>query len=255
MQVDLKDLQNHQLKMLQQLDVFLQQEGISYFAVHGTALGAVRHGGIIPWDDDIDLAMLRNDYEKFLSIADKLPDNLFVINNKENSNFPLLFSKVMDRNKDFEDKSLLRYDLPRKVFIDVFPWDNIEDPKNYKDLRKKVRRTVYKKFGGKLQTLKYYFNKVRYGFRNSTFFYEQLKEQLLKSQNKGIKTWGSVSEQGDFLVYEDIFPLRKVPFEDSYIYIPNNCEKYLVNKYGNNYMDIPAQEDRYNHSTLTKERL
>lgn len=255
MQIDLKALQAHQLKMLKQLDKVLQQEGINYFAVHGTALGAVRHKGIIPWDDDIDLAMLRPDYEKFLTIQDKLPENLFVLNAGTNKNFPLLFSKVMDKNQEFQDKSLLRYDLPRKVFIDVFPWDNIDSSEPYEDLRKQVRRTVFKAYAGKLHKIKYCLNKIRYSFKSSSFYYEKLREKLILAQNKDTKIWMSVSEKGDRLAYEDIFPLKKVPFEDFYTYIPNQCEKYLLNKYGNNFMDIPPQEDRYNHSTLTKERL
>ncbi len=65
----IRKIQLHQLKMLSLLDEILREEGIKYFAVGGTALGAIRHEGFIPWDDDIDIAMLRPDYEKFLQIS------------------------------------------------------------------------------------------------------------------------------------------------------------------------------------------
>ena len=71
------------LDVLENIDKICTKHGIRYFADWGTALGAVRHGGYVPWDDDLDICMLRDDYEKFRQVADEeLPDN-YVIHDYE----------------------------------------------------------------------------------------------------------------------------------------------------------------------------
>jgi|SRR5690554_1288955 len=250
---DIRDVQLHQVKMLTLLDKLLQKEGIQYFAIGGTALGAIRHQGFIPWDDDIDLAMLRPDYEKFLKVQDKLPKNLFLISHKSNKNYPLFFPKILDKNTYFLDKSLKKYDIPRHVFVDIFPWDNIS---HWQKLRKKLRitnkrfkRTIYKKHGSLSDKAKYVMYKGLYLCKNSEYFYSKMTALLQESEKESTDLWGDAS-YNDVLVYDDIFPLRKVPFEDTHIYIPNQCEKYLQHKYGD-YMKIPEVKDRINHSTLS----
>lgn len=249
--IDIKNIQQQQLDILKALTEFLEAEEIQYFAIGGTALGAIRHQGFIPWDDDIDLAILRPDYEKLLKIQSKLPQNLFILNSQCNENYPLLFAKVMDKNTQFNDYTLRKFDLPNHIFIDIFPWDNISSRQPFKKLCNQFRRSVYKNNCSLFEKAKFYFYKTLYGFKSPGYFYNKLLAKIasLPASN----TWGSVKVAHDILEYDDIFPLKKVPFEDTHIYIPNQCEKYLSNKYGD-FMKLPPENERTNHSSLAQNK-
>ena len=93
----LEQIQHEELNLLIALTTFLEENGLKYSLHSGTLLGAVRHGGFIPWDDDVDISMPRPDYERFLSRCAELPNNLFVINS-DNSEFPYRFTKVCTRD-------------------------------------------------------------------------------------------------------------------------------------------------------------
>ena len=95
-------LRKIQLDMLKQCIELCERYSILYFAVGGTALGAIRHGGFIPWDDDIDIAMPRTDYEKFLAITrQELPEPLFVQTHETEKEYFLDFAKVRNTETVF----------------------------------------------------------------------------------------------------------------------------------------------------------
>src|SRR5690554_1471746 len=131
--------------------------------------------------------MLRPDYEKFLQIQSKLPENLFIINHESNKSYPCFFSKIMDKNTNFLDSTLSKYDIPRHIFIDVFPWDNINNwrslKKKLKKTNKRLKRTTYKKYGGTLDTLKFIWYKGLYCFRDSNFFYKKMLTQTRSEEH------------------------------------------------------------------------
>lgn len=250
--MSIREIQLHQLEMLKVIVKVLEEENISYFAIGGTALGAIRHEGFIPWDDDIDLAILREDYDKFLKIQSKLPKNFRLLNHSVEKNYPLFFSKIVDQNKPFHEKRLSKYSFQQGVFIDFFPWDKFSNfEKSRKQLNqahKKFKRLVLKRNGNLLDIIKYFLYKVRYGFINSYDAYIELDRLAALYKNEDVRNWGYPT-LNDYLHEDEIFPLRKQKFEDFYICIPNKCEKYLTQKYGD-YMVIPKEGDRYNHSTL-----
>ena len=100
--VDAETLRKAQLKMvdiLVAIDDICKKHDIEYFLAYGTLLGAVRHKGFIPWDDDCDICMMRADYEKFVQIAKReLPKNLFLQNSDTDPNFPRTMTKVRMKN-------------------------------------------------------------------------------------------------------------------------------------------------------------
>lgn len=251
----IREIQLHQLEMLKFLSTVFDKEQISYFAVGGTALGAIRHEGFIPWDDDIDIAILRSDYEKFLAIQESLPENLKIINHKVDRNYPLYFSKVIDASKPFIESRLEKYTFQQGVFIDIFPWDKFDVYQTKKEelisANKIFERLVLKKKGNIKDYIKFLFRKIRYFFTTSLSAYKKLNQLSCKPGSKSnAKNWGYLLLD-DYLHEDDIFPLRKQKFEDFEIFIPNKCEKYLTQKYGD-YMKIPEEKNRYNHSTLKR---
>lgn len=245
----IREIQLHQLEMLKSLDKVFKESGIRYFAIGGTALGAVRHSGFIPWDDDIDIAMLREDYEKFLRLQPKLDKNHFILNHDTDRNYPLYFSKVVDLNVPFFESDLIKYDFPKNIFIDIFPWDQVDDWKKRKEylnkIRKKFKRAVPRNRGNLLDHLKYYAYQLMNGFESSHSLYKRLDQVSQALADGDHDTWGHPMFN-DVLKHDQIFPLRYLPFEDFRMPVPHKCEEYLAFKYGD-YMTLPEEKDRVNH--------
>lgn len=131
------ELQSKLVDMLSWFHDFCEKNGLRYYIIAGTMLGAVRHKGFIPWDDDIDVGMPRSDYEKLrkMSMAEQDGQYRFEYPSLENKNYSRLFAKLYDTNTTFIEKE--RYTMKRGIYIDIFPLDGIgntreEAEKNYK---------------------------------------------------------------------------------------------------------------------------
>lgn len=122
----LQRLKETELAILIEFDRICSQIGVSYSLSSGTLLGAVRHGGFIPWDDDIDVAMLREDYNKFLAEGQKrLPDNLFIQTYETDEYHPHYFGKIRDLSTVLIDFSNQKLPMKNGVYIDIFPIDGV----------------------------------------------------------------------------------------------------------------------------------
>lgn len=119
--VGLEERKKIQFCILQTVDSFCNRNQITYFLSSGTLLGAVRHGGYIPWDDDIDIAMPRPDYEKFIRIFNE--DNYNVVDSMHDDNFPYHLAKIIDKRTFLKEKRHKYDDLG--IHIDLFPLDGV----------------------------------------------------------------------------------------------------------------------------------
>lgn len=118
--IDSVEQKNMLLEMLKYIDDFCARYEIKYFLAYGTLLGAVRHRGFIPWDDDIDIWMFRKDYERFIELFSKSEKKQYFISSCKNRNTNVPFCKVIDSYTYIRDKGK----LVNGLFIDVFPLDN-----------------------------------------------------------------------------------------------------------------------------------
>lgn len=126
----LKELHTAELRILRDFHEVCNRLGIRYFACFGTAIGAVRHQGFIPWDDDIDVGMLRDDYEKFRREAPKhLPSRLFLQNYDTDNDYWLQHAKLRDSKTTFIEEGNKEYNWNHGVFIDIFPFDYVPENK------------------------------------------------------------------------------------------------------------------------------
>lgn len=256
----MNEIQKKLLDMMKCFHDFCNENDLRYYAVGGTALGAVRHKGFIPWDDDLDVGMPRADYERFKSLSDVMNKNgRYVVEfplQKEDSIYP--FCKIYDTETTLVENA--RNKVKRGLYIDVFPLDGIgnslEDGiQNFK----------------KINFWKILFNTKNCGIRKgrsfvkncAVIFGRMIPDFVISRQKLIVK----LNELGKQRVYDDydyavnIFGAWNekevvqrawlgVPqlcaFEDTYIYIPENADKYLQSLYGD-YMKLPPEEKRISH--------
>ena len=134
-----------QLKVLLEIDRICQKYNIQYFAEWGTLLGTVRHGGFIPWDDDMDIGMKRIDYERFLKIAPKeLPEGYKILNYENQEHYWDVMARVV--NADFIDVSPefldQNYNNPIASGIDIFPRDYVSNDKGEEEIQREMVELV-----------------------------------------------------------------------------------------------------------------
>lgn len=125
------------LRVLYEIDVLCKKHNISYFADWGTYLGAVRHGGFIPWDDDLDILMKREDYTRFLAVSNELPEGFHVQTHQSERDNWLFMGKVVGRNQISYEKEHLRnfFNFPYIASVDIFVLDYV-----YRDQKKEQSR-------------------------------------------------------------------------------------------------------------------
>ena len=251
--------------ILRDIDNICRENDISYWIESGTMLGAKRHNGFIPWDDDIDIGMMRKDYERFLELAPSyLPDDLFLQNAQLDSGVENSWSKVRHKYSKLIEEDDVEYH--EGLFVDIFPYDfyecNLTD-KSY--IRKKISEINYLMlFKSKLTYEKNIVENFKIGIARvykriiikkdlNQFCIERQKKAVngIRKENGKFVGYGSEIGEFDFDRYMEkdiIFPIKEGEFEDIKVKIPNDSHRYLSTIYGEKYMDIPKIEDRYNHN-------
>ncbi len=248
-----KELRQCQLSLLRSLDEVCKKLNISYFLDHGTLIGAVRHQGFIPWDDDIDIGMLRKDYEIFISRAYQfLPDYYFLQTNETEPDFYNNFAKLRDERTCYIESKYRDKDIHHGVFIDIFPFDYYPDHKFSEKIfnlkRKFLKRRIEDGFLD--DNRKKLSKKGQIVLMLSKMIYPDIKkavkvrEGLLKSVPESRFYWCS---QGiDKIPVEWLSQTVKLSFEGLMVSCPLAYDSYLTKFYGD-YMQIPPVKDRVGH--------
>ena len=134
----LKRIQEVELEILKDFMDICDRHGLDYFGIAGTGIGALRHHGFIPWDDDIDVAMPRDDFEKLLPLVEKeMGDKYLIMNAERYPNYPLMTTRMTMRGTKFKEEALKNIDAPLGIFLDLYPLDKVSD--NPKEARRQAR--------------------------------------------------------------------------------------------------------------------
>lgn len=129
------DLQRTEFEILKVFVAICEKLDLRYFLVCGSALGAVKYGGFIPWDDDVDVGLFREDYERFLKEAPALlPPHLFLQHYTTDPSFPHVFAKIRNSNTTYIEKTMAHLPMNHGIYIDVFPLDGY--PTDEREIRR-----------------------------------------------------------------------------------------------------------------------
>lgn len=258
-------LQNKELEILKFFSDFCEEKNIKYFISDGTLLGAVRHKGFIPWDDDIDVAMERKEYERFLAeFSQYIEGTKYYLEASEvDSNCVLNFAKIHDTSTTLVQSMVMEADNQQHVFLDVFPFDREPDSKfkSYPqwlkgrllsfllNVRAKISRESAKKFP--LNVL-YKTLELKYNQKSNEEIIAIRKKITTKYNKKNTKYYSSIvmGRPGTCLVpVENINKKKKLWFVNDYYSAPFDPDKYLSSTYGE-YMELPPVEKRKNYHSL-----
>ena len=224
----IRDIQLANLALLKEMDYVCRQAGLKYWLDFGTLLGAVRHKGFVPWDDDIDTSMLRDDYDKIIEAFKKYSRNPDIFADYVNSekNTCQCYIKVQHR------------ELPQ-LFVDIFPYDyygkvlsEAEQDEKTKEIRKIRKKMQARSTSKNIRDVLAIVEQERANFLRENKVQENSDLVLGIDFNHSNNNW--------FFHQELIYPLKEISFEGEKFSCPNSVDAYLTHVFGN-YMDYPKK--------------
>jgi len=231
-----------QVRMLRIIDEVLKKNGIEYFLFDGTLLGARRHGGFIPWDDDIDIAIMRKDVKRAVEVLKRdLPfDMLVQYWEEKGSQLNLPFIKINDKFSSFIEKPFdLRYH--QGIFIDIFPIDKVYKDKRLRDIQQKACRYLFYMYFDRprhaisRKKLKYIIFKLFHRVENITRRVKFIIDEVDSNHSEYVYAH-TLGWDLDFTRFEYtdemLFPLTTIHFEGYEFPAPHDIDEVLKRTYG-----------------------
>ena len=245
------EIKKRELDILKYVKSVCEENGLRYYLSYGSLLGAIRHGGFIPWDDDIDISMPRPDYERLILLFKQTKSNRFKGLLPDNRNYPYHFIKVVDLQTYIEEKDIIEYDN-KGLWIDIFPLDGCSA----------TGKTLFERLASFFQSCraaatykvppsKRAINKAVWILRKSIGYSIFKKLTIHYSKKLPFENADYVAHVPTSKRYR--FPKKlfddtvDVSFEGELFKAPHDYDAYLSILYGN-YMCLPPIDERVSHN-------
>lgn len=259
------ELQKTEFAMLTEFVRICDTLGLTYYLVCGSALGAAKYGGFIPWDDDIDVALPRKDYEIFLEKApDMLPAWYFLQNHRTDKQFHQVGSKLRDSRTTYVEQMTENLDIHHGVYIDVFPldgqWADEKEQRRYRKMKKQFegKRRVhlaYNRFSRSTlfmwRTNAYYLCNRLFGAFSDTSSciaqYDRLIASYPLERSERWCNYANSASETEYAPREQYGDGVMMSFEGLQVRIPERYDAYLTQKYGDWRADLPEDQKKGHH--------
>ena len=256
----LKHIQDVELMILKDLIEICDEHDIEYYLIYGTQIGAIRHHGFIPWDDDIDVLMFREDYERFLKVMEDNPNDKYTIfDSRYNSEYFFQFGRISLNGTYWAEYWDEQVSFKLGIHVDLFILDNLPD----NNIKRKIfiQRCYYLARLHSLSVLKFdnYSKIVNLALNfihtflnvlnlNADYFQKRLYKLFRKYDcDSGEYVSDLTLIERPVFKRSDFKPVKKVKFEDIEANVPNNDYNTLTPVYGDTYMQLPPEEERVAH--------
>lgn len=245
-------LQDKILEIMVDLDRFCSENNITYFLMGGSALGAVRHQGFIPWDDDLDIFMPYKDYVRFIKLCEtKLDKKKYYLQVEDSDELPYFFSKVRMNGTTFIDEvNLNRGNVHKGIYVDVMCLNNAAPKGLRRYIQYKIATLLRASSFTKLPEYRATGKKAFAIWLAKLLVHGSVKKFFLKTvrkyNNRQTEDVAHVFGRAKFKnAYYPSFLFnnqRYVQFEQVKLAVPNGVEEYLSIRYGQDYMKMPSEE-------------
>ena len=260
----------NQIKKIQEIELINLKElirvcniiGVEFFLYGGSLIGAIRHKGFIPWDDDLDVAMLRKDYMKFIELAPKLLNSEFYLQSPYNdTRSPYFYTKLRLKGTKCIEYTHHKLNIEKGIYVDIYPIDqlpnNEEDYLNqFKKYKKWVSRFCLRQspFRGsasnslknKLKAIIKFIISISLHILPHKLYVTKLDKIMTAYNGKDTRRLGNYSYPRPVNFFNAIQPFEKGRFENFDINLPKDWENHLKRRYGD-YMQMPPEENRIGH--------
>lgn len=260
-EIGIEELKKIQLDILQEVHDYCETEGIRYFLSYGTMLGAIRHGGYIPWDDDIDIEMTRPDYMRFIQSFNGKHPYLKVLSPELDWGYYAPYANVIDTRTILHEDGISHRGEEVGIKIDIFPVDGM--PSDDAKARETFRQLVHMNAALRLKRIPLMedfsramgFGKIK--VLGKWLFVKLIPYKLLQRRISSMATswpFEEASYAGCWAFSWSFVRLRKekferyrrIKFEGREFWTLDDTHTFLQMKYGN-YMQLPPEEQRVNH--------
>ena len=263
----LRRLQLAELGILKDIDRVCREQGITYWLDSGSVLGARRHGGFIPWDDDIDVGMPRDDYERFLEVAPAaLGERYRVSDPRTNEHQAALFAKVMLTGTRFATDETEEAGFDQGIFVDVFPYDAVcSDAAAAKRQRRSCMLWqslsylyhsghIVVPHGGALGAVERTACRVAHALTKVFLPPDRIASKFDQAAQVAHGDTGTTTLMApSYAAYDPyprtmLLPVQPIAFEGCEFFAPADVEGYLRKQYGETWNQLPPEDQRRNHA-------
>ena len=261
-EINLQELKRIQLDLLDVFCEYCDTNNLTYYLTYGTLIGAVRHNGYIPWDDDIDVMMPRMDYEKFLLGFNQFPvaNDVKAVSHEIDPHYYLAFAKLINTSTTMQEEVSIDYKIG--VYIDIFPLDNLAD--DYETAKKRIRKAF--RYNELMLFKNLTINSKRTWYKNAIIRVGRVisvfwsRDKLIKALNQfgihsedgcytryiGTVTGISAGDESRVFESEWFKKIVKVTFEGRKYNAPAGYDAFLKKLYGD-YMKLPPLNEQITH--------